>query len=225
MEDDFNTGGAVGELFETVHALNRASNALAPGDTKGIDDYKRGMVVLKELTQILGLFREPPDAGKPSGDSLTPALLGLLIELRATVRKEKNFKLADEIRNKLGALGVTLEDRPEGTTWRIETTPKGFGEVVALDPTLRVSMPSRTHRVRVSAQRADAERRRRFVPTETVGTSPTGSESPGGLAAMATTSNRSTIATGQAATVGRVVGIDPQGLSGHGLCRGRARSP
>jgi cysteinyl-tRNA synthetase len=36
------------------------------------------------------------------------------------VRKEKNFKLADEIRNRLTALGVVLEDRADGTSWRIE---------------------------------------------------------------------------------------------------------
>ena len=44
----------------------------------------------------------------------------LLIELRARLRKEKNFALADEIRNRLTELGVTLEDRPDGTRWRIE---------------------------------------------------------------------------------------------------------
>jgi cysteinyl-tRNA synthetase len=53
-------------------------------------------------------------------DSLTPNLLGLLIDLRTRLRKEKNFALADEIRNRLTELGVTLEDRPDGTRWRIE---------------------------------------------------------------------------------------------------------
>ncbi len=59
MDDDFNTGGALGELFDVVRALNRASNSLKAGDP-GVDEYRRGMVVLKELTQLLGLFRERP---------------------------------------------------------------------------------------------------------------------------------------------------------------------
>jgi cysteinyl-tRNA synthetase len=44
-----------------------------------------------------------------------------LIDLRARLRKEKNFGLADEIRNRLTELGVTLEDRPDSTRWRIES--------------------------------------------------------------------------------------------------------
>jgi cysteinyl-tRNA synthetase len=78
------------------------------------------MVVLKELSQILGLFGKPAAAEPPAGDSLTEPLLGLLTELRARLRKEKNFTLADEIRNRLADLGVTLEDKPDGTRWRID---------------------------------------------------------------------------------------------------------
>ncbi|MGZ3472511.1 MAG: CysS/YqeB C-terminal domain-containing protein, partial [Isosphaeraceae bacterium] len=55
-----------------------------------------------------------------SGDGLTAPLLELLLELRARLRKDKNFALADEVRNRLAALGVVLEDRPDGTRWRIE---------------------------------------------------------------------------------------------------------
>ncbi len=119
MDDDFNTGGALGELFEVAHALNRAAHVLKPDDA-GLHDYRRGMVVLKELTQLLGLFRTLPEKAEASHDGLTPELMKLLIDLRAMVRKEKNFKLADEIRNRLTALGVMLEDRADGTMWRIE---------------------------------------------------------------------------------------------------------
>jgi cysteinyl-tRNA synthetase len=121
MDDDFNTGGAFGELFEMVRALNRAANSLGHGDGQGIDEFRQGLILLKELTQILGLFRNiPSDEPIADGQGLTPALLELLVSLRAQVRKERNFKLADEIRNKLAELGVVLEDRPEGTNWKIE---------------------------------------------------------------------------------------------------------
>jgi cysteinyl-tRNA synthetase len=44
--------------------------------------------------------------------------MGLIIELRAQARKEKNWALSDRIRDRLGSLGITLEDRPDGTTWK-----------------------------------------------------------------------------------------------------------
>ena len=65
-----------------------------------------------------------PAASRPpvnrADDALTAPLMGLLIDLRARLRKEKNFGLADEIRKRLTELGVTLEDRADGTRWRIE---------------------------------------------------------------------------------------------------------
>jgi cysteinyl-tRNA synthetase len=123
MDDDFNTGGAIGELFEVVHALNRAAHGLTTGGSRPADDYRRGMVVLKELATLLGLFRRPPAKREPEQDRLTAPLVDLLVRLRAAVRKEKNYKLADEIRNELARLGVVLEDRPDGTVWKIEDRP------------------------------------------------------------------------------------------------------
>jgi cysteinyl-tRNA synthetase len=117
MDDDFNTGGALGELFEIVHAVNRVS----AGPTSGASpEYLSGMTVLRELSQLLGIFRKAPARPRISSDALTAPLLEVLIELRARLRKEKNFALADEVRNRLTDLGVVLEDRPGGTRYRIE---------------------------------------------------------------------------------------------------------
>jgi cysteinyl-tRNA synthetase len=124
MDDDFNTGGAIGALFEVAHALNRFANQIKPDSASAgsspLSGYRAGMLVLRELSQILGLFNRPVAAGQAVADSLTAPLLSLLIDLRARLRKERNFSLADEIRNRLTELGVTLEDRPDGTRWRIE---------------------------------------------------------------------------------------------------------
>ncbi len=125
MDDDFNTGGALGELFEIVHAINRFANQPSPVSkpeaSPEIAEYRSGMLILKELSQILGLFRHRAAPAANPGDTLTAPLLDLLIELRARLRKEKNFGLADEIRNRLTKLGITLEDRPDGTRWRIDS--------------------------------------------------------------------------------------------------------
>jgi cysteinyl-tRNA synthetase len=123
MDDDFNTGGALGDLYELARSLNRSAD-LAKLDTSkdetALASFRAGMVVLKELAQILGLFRHPVEVQKRGEGRLAGPLIELLIELRSDLRKEKNFRLADEIRKRLSALGVTLEDRPEGTSWRID---------------------------------------------------------------------------------------------------------
>jgi cysteinyl-tRNA synthetase len=124
MNDDVNTGGALGELFEMVRVLNRFADAHKLDDPNRdpalVGDFRDAMIRLKELAQLFGLFREPPLKAEVAQDRLVAPLLDLLVNLRARLRKEKNFKLSDEIRKELAALGVSLEDRPDGTTWRIE---------------------------------------------------------------------------------------------------------
>src|SRR5262249_54553887 len=124
MDDDFNTGGAIGELFETAHVLNRFASQPSPGfaslKSNELDEYRKGTVVLKELSQILGLFRRPSAGPERLTGTLSEPLLGLLIELRSRLREEKSFGLADLVRKRLSELGVMLEDKPDGTRWRIE---------------------------------------------------------------------------------------------------------
>ena len=81
---------------------------------------KAGARTLRELAATLGLFRAVPKSPSASDDGLTSKLLELLIALRAESRKAKNFALSDQIRDRLAALGVTLEDRPDGTGWTIQ---------------------------------------------------------------------------------------------------------
>ncbi len=120
MDDDFNTGGAMGELFEIVHVLNRFTDA---GQAISEGEYQAGMTVLKELAGLLGLFTSPAERAAPVRDALVGPLLDLLLELRNRLRKDKNFALADEVRQRLAALGVTIEDRPDGSRWRVDTEP------------------------------------------------------------------------------------------------------
>jgi cysteinyl-tRNA synthetase len=123
MDDDFNTGGAIGVLFELLTSLNRFADAqqLESGQASAsaLADFRQGAMVLRELSQILGIFRE--SAAKPAAndDKLVNGLMQIFLDLRAEARKTKNFALADQIRKRLGELGVTLEDRPGGTGWRL----------------------------------------------------------------------------------------------------------
>ncbi|MDO4575883.1 MAG: cysteine--tRNA ligase [Planctomycetia bacterium] len=121
MDDDFNTGGAIGELFELVRKLNRfieenklETVAAAPE----VETLKNGCRVLRELAAILGIFRkEIVREEATSEESLVSELMTLLITLRANAKKAKDFATADQIRSGLKDLGITLEDRPGGTEW------------------------------------------------------------------------------------------------------------
>lgn len=125
MDDDFNTGGAVGVLYELLTTLNRFADQQKLEDGKGSPDdlraFGRGVLTLKEFSQILGLFEAPPADAKPAGDDqLVQGLMQLLLDIRNEARTAKNWKLSDQIRNRLKDLKVTLEDRGGGTLWRVE---------------------------------------------------------------------------------------------------------
>jgi cysteinyl-tRNA synthetase len=130
MDDDFNTGGAVAELFDMVSELNDYCDKQNLDNLKSDTDLKkvfhdprvrllvRATSVLRELTAVLGLFRTPPSNRGGGTDELTPRLMELFIAMRQEARAKKDFALSDRIRNGLAEIGVTLEDRKEGTTWR-----------------------------------------------------------------------------------------------------------
>jgi cysteinyl-tRNA synthetase len=133
MADDFNTGGAIGVLNELLTALNRFADARqleGPSPAPAaVTEFDRGVVVLRELSQILGLFREPAEIRGGADSDLVAGLVELLIQLRAQLRlqgrtastaeeKKRIFELADQIRKRMGHLGIHLEDRPGGTGWR-----------------------------------------------------------------------------------------------------------
>ena len=126
MDDDFNTGGAMGDVFELLRRLNKyiddekleKKEAQTPDKLAAL---RRGVTVFREMGGVMGLFRQPPVEKQPGGkDELVGKLMGLLIELRAESRKKKDFATADQIRKRLGEIGVVLEDRPGGTEWSVQ---------------------------------------------------------------------------------------------------------
>jgi cysteinyl-tRNA synthetase len=124
MDEDFNTGAAVGTLFDLLRELNRWIDDNGLEKPRAAEDrthsrLRLGAVLLRELSQILGLFWAPPPKSTTASDSLVSELMQLLIDLRNEARKTKNFAQADQIRKRLTELGVTLEDRAGGTGWRL----------------------------------------------------------------------------------------------------------
>jgi len=137
MDDDFNAAQALAVIFDLTREINR-------GDDEGVETGQ-ARETLKELTAVLGLTLEtleqlPLDAEpflnlqKSTIAAIREAKLGALIEeseiddapaiidwlkdMRNTLRMNKQFQLADEIRAKLSEAGIALEDTPEGTVWK-----------------------------------------------------------------------------------------------------------
>ena len=75
---------------------------------------------LRNLGGVLGLFKQGPLKPEKTDNSLPDQLMKLIIQLRQQARADKNFGIADSVRKGLAEIGITLEDRPDGTIWRKE---------------------------------------------------------------------------------------------------------
>jgi cysteinyl-tRNA synthetase len=121
MDDDFNTGGAIAELFELASLANKHCDQFKLEDA-GKDDavavagFTQIMTTLKELAGIMGLFLKPPSASGPV-DLLLGQIVQLVVDLRNEARGRRDFATADKIRDAISASGIALEDRPSGTEW------------------------------------------------------------------------------------------------------------
>jgi cysteinyl-tRNA synthetase len=115
MDDDFNAPQAIGVLFEFSREVNTRLSA--------------GTMTHQELSSINDLFNElggtilgiipAEDIGMQSGKgSLENDLMKIIIELRADARAQKLFSFSDKIRDGLAKIGVVLEDKKEGTSWK-----------------------------------------------------------------------------------------------------------
>ncbi len=107
MEDDLNTGEALGALFELVREIN--SNVNVEGSSKALVEY--AITVFDELTGVLGLLYNRGEE-KNLDDEIEA-----LIAARQEARKNKNWAEADRIRDELKEQGIVLEDTPQGVKW------------------------------------------------------------------------------------------------------------
>ena len=130
MDNDFNTSKALAVIFDAAANVNKAVNE------KNINDIKKYAAILLTLTDVLGFNIEKE---KISEDELQDklsnviadmdflneadknlkgyALTEKIIEYRNKARKEKNWAVADKIRNLLDSISIVLKDTNEGTVW------------------------------------------------------------------------------------------------------------
>ena len=103
MDDDLNTADGIAAIFELVSEIN-----LDVKDGASKSFAKEALARIKELTDVLGIFCGD-DEEEGLGDDIQA-----LIDERQAARKEKNWARADEIRDQLAAMGITLKDTPQG---------------------------------------------------------------------------------------------------------------
>lgn len=121
MDDDLNTSAALAVLFDLAKPLRALANRIERGDAAALDAatteaMQAHLALLTELAGVLGL-RHEVDASEPSGsEGLDDSAIAALIEERRAAKAERDFTVADRIRDELRSQGIELIDRPGATT-------------------------------------------------------------------------------------------------------------
>ena len=106
MDDDFNTADAISAIFELVKLAN---TDVKEGGSKELVDWVKAEI--ERLCDVLGIITEKKE-------ELLDSEIEEMIAKRQQARKEKNFALADQIRNELLEKGIVLLDTREGVKWK-----------------------------------------------------------------------------------------------------------
>ena len=115
MDDDFNTALAISQIFALSKDINiYYQDVMNKGAAFDSENFAKVAEAYKLMTGIIGIF-EQEDA---ADDELAGKLMDLIINIRQDARKEKNWALADKIRDELKEAGVILEDTPNGVRWK-----------------------------------------------------------------------------------------------------------
>ncbi|WP_278681833.1 cysteine--tRNA ligase [Paraclostridium bifermentans] len=106
MDDDINTADAISSIFELARFINTNVN-----EESSIEFAKMCLGEFEELTNVLNIVNKKQEEVLDSD-------IEKLIQDRTNAKKNKDFALADEIRNKLLEKGIVLEDTRQGTKWK-----------------------------------------------------------------------------------------------------------
>jgi len=139
MDDDFNTAGAIAALHELATAINTFVNQDMHGQGQGQAAYAersavaRAVLAMMELGEVVGIVEpesvtakrtagaQADEGALDGGDAGASAdrLIQLLLDVRAEVRAAKLYQVSDMIRDRLGELGVVVEDTRDGARWKL----------------------------------------------------------------------------------------------------------
>jgi cysteinyl-tRNA synthetase len=115
MNDDFNTPRAIAAVFDLIRDLNSWLDEVKNPSESELDIAVKA--IEETVGEVLGLLPKDVKELSSQREGNINGIMELLISIRKKLRDQKAFDLADEIRNKLTELNITLKDTPEGTTW------------------------------------------------------------------------------------------------------------
>jgi cysteinyl-tRNA synthetase len=115
MDDDFNSPQAVAVLFDLSRDVNQRLNTTTP---LGAPSLQQILDLYSELGKILGLNLLNAGSSSGGGSNLDDQFMDLIIALRQEIRAQKLWPLSDKIRDGLAKLGIVLEDKKDGTSWK-----------------------------------------------------------------------------------------------------------
>lgn len=117
MDDDFNTALAIGALFELVREINIYRQAVAEGAAAEKEPVAAAQQVCRDFTAILGILA-PQTVAAAEEEDLLASVLRIIIDVRQAARQRRDWETADSIRDRLNAVGIILEDTPQGVRWK-----------------------------------------------------------------------------------------------------------
>jgi len=116
MDDDFNTPGALAEIFAFVRAINTYTK-----DAGKTSVLRRALFTLREMLSVLGIDLEAKDkVGAGASSAQLGGVVELLLEIRESARKNKDWAMADMIRDRLKELGIVVADTKDGPVWKLQ---------------------------------------------------------------------------------------------------------
>jgi cysteinyl-tRNA synthetase len=123
MDDDMNTAGAVGLIFEKIKQINKLMD-ISNLEPEMLERLKKDVNNIFLVAGILGILEEDPNKffkniASPS-EGIDSGKIEQMIKERKEARDNKDWAKADKIRNELNEMGIVLEDSPQGTTWRLD---------------------------------------------------------------------------------------------------------
>ncbi len=115
MDSDFNTPEAIAAVFKLVRVVFKTTSQRG-----GVSSYAalKALELLEDFSRVMGI---PLEELKPAGEGLSRVVEAIL-ELREEARRERNWRLADSIREALRKAGIEVEDTPEGPRWKIKSS-------------------------------------------------------------------------------------------------------
>ena len=125
MSDDFNTALAITHMFEFAREISNYYSDFNDGKILPVtidgDIILRVRDIYLEMASIIGIFEQPVPIDKTEEKTVEPelvnALMKIILSLRQDARSAKNWATSDKIRDELKAVGIIVEDTPQGAVW------------------------------------------------------------------------------------------------------------